>query len=107
MAAQLLLTGETVDAAAAAAMGLVSAVVPPDDLLPTALETARRIAANPPLAVAATKEGLRRGIGRRADELGDLAAIRGARLHRLFQSEDHHEAVAAFLERRPGQYRGR
>jgi enoyl-CoA hydratase/carnithine racemase len=107
VAAQLLLTGETVDAAAAAAMGLVSAVVRPDELLPTALATARRIAANPPLAVAATKEGLRRGIGRRGDELGDLAAIRGARLHRLFQSEDHQEAVAAFLERRPGQYRGR
>jgi enoyl-CoA hydratase/carnithine racemase len=106
MAAQLLLTGDTVDAATAQAIGLVSMVVPPDELIPAALGLARRIAANPPLAVAATKEGLRRGIGRGVDDLDDLAAIRGARLQRLFDTDDHREAVGAFAERRPGRFRG-
>ena len=107
MAAQLLLTGDIVDAAEAEAIGLVSQVVDAEDLLPTAIGVAGRIAANPPLAVAATKEGQRRAVGRSADDLDDLAAIRGVRLHRLFASDDHREAVAAFTERRPGRFRGR
>ena len=107
MAAQLLLTGDLVDAPEAEVIGLVSQVVEAEDLLPTAIGIAGRIAANPPLAVAATKEGLRRAAGRSADELGDLAAIRGVRLHRLFRTADHHEAVAAFSERRAGHFRGR
>ena len=57
MGAQLLLTGETVDAQRSHALGLMSEVVEPDALMPRALELAHLIAANPSLAVAATKEG--------------------------------------------------
>ena len=59
-AAELLFTGEVIDAATAREIGLVSRVVPHEDVLPTALEIATRIAANPPLAVQKIKQGLRR-----------------------------------------------
>jgi len=49
-AAELLFTGRVIDAATALDLRLVSRVVPHDDLMPTALELAREIAANPPLA---------------------------------------------------------
>jgi hypothetical protein len=57
--ARLLFTGEVIDAARAERIGLVGRVVEDDRLLATALEVAGRIAANPPLAVAALKRGLR------------------------------------------------
>jgi enoyl-CoA hydratase/carnithine racemase len=88
-------------------IGLVSRVVEAEGLMAEAVGLARRIATNPPLAVAATKELLRRAIGRPTAGLDDLAAIRGVRLHRLFGTEDHAEAVRAFTERRPGEFRGR
>ena len=59
-AAEMLMTGEVIDAAEALRIGLVGRVVPHDELLPTALGLAERIAANPPLAVQAIKRGLRR-----------------------------------------------
>jgi enoyl-CoA hydratase/carnithine racemase len=106
-AAELLLTGDAVDADGALAMGLVTRVVPPPELLPAAHALATRIAANPPLATAAVKAGLRAAVGCRTDELDGLARFVGHGLHRLFATEDHAEAVRAFVERRPGVYVGR
>ena len=105
-ATEMLLTGEIVDAQEAARIGLVSRVVAADELLPTALAVARRLAANPPLAIRAIKEGLRQGVGMQVDEIDALARTVGHNLSRLFTSEDHKEAVAAFLERRPGTFTG-
>ena len=99
-AAELLLTGEVIGAHDAHRMGLVSRVVPADELLPEAHTLAARIAANPPLAVRAIKQGLRLARGRQADELQDVATYVGHSLARLFASDDHKEAVAAFMERR-------
>jgi enoyl-CoA hydratase/carnithine racemase len=106
-AAELLLTGDTIDAAEGLRIGLVSRVVAAADLIPAALTVAGRIAANPPLAVRHIKEGLRRGAGRSYDELGDLATFVGNGLARLFQTEDHREAAAAFLEKRSPVFRGK
>lgn len=103
-AAELLFTGDIVDAAEAARIGLVSRVVTHDDLLPAARDLAARIAANPPLAVVAMKEGLRRGTGYAHAELGAWVS---ATLGRLFQTEDHREGVASFLEKRAPVFRGR
>jgi enoyl-CoA hydratase/carnithine racemase len=105
-AAELLLTGDMVDAAAAQELGIVSAVVAADELLPAAHERARRIAANPPLAVRAIKQGLRLAAGRTADDLPALARFVGNNLSTLFTTADHHEAVQAFLERREGHFTG-
>jgi len=103
-AAELLFTGRIIDAAEAKELRLVSRVVAHDALLPAALELASAIAANPPLAIAKLKQGLRRALDPDWDELGRWVA---ASLGELFQTEDHREGVASFLERREPNYVGR
>lgn len=103
-AAELLFTGDVVDAAEAARIGLVGRVVPHDELLPAALGLAGRIAANPPLAVRALKSGLRRALDPDWESLGAWVS---STLAALFRTEDHREGVASFLERRPAAYSGR
>src|SRR5581483_4153797 len=61
-AAELLFTGDVIDAEEALRIGLVGRVVPHEELMPTALALAHRIASNPPLAVRALKHGLRRAL---------------------------------------------
>lgn len=103
-AAELLFTGRIIDAAAAQRFGLVSRVVPHDELLPTTLELAQEIAANPPLAVQRIKAGLRQALDPDWSELGRWVS---ASLGELFRTEDHKEGVAAFLEKREPHYVGR
>jgi enoyl-CoA hydratase len=103
-AAELLFTGDVIDAAEAARIGLVGRVVPHGELLPTALELAARIAANPPLAVQALKRGLRDALDPDWDSLGVWVSTT---LGELFRTEDHREGVRAFLEKRPPRFAGR
>lgn len=104
LAAELLLTGDVIDADRALSIRLVSRVVDADELLPTALELASRIAANPPLAVAATKRGLRRALDPDWDELGAWVT---ATHKELFTTEDHREGVRSFLDKREPRFVGR
>lgn len=106
-AAQLLLTGETIDAAKAERTGLVSDVFPADELMPAVTALARRIASNPPVAVRYVKEGLRRGAGLPQSGLPELAAFVGNGLATLFATDDHREAATAFLEKRTPVFSGR
>ena len=104
-AAELLFTGEVIDAARRPLEArLVSRVVAHDELLPDGHALAGRIAANPPLAVQTLKQGLRRSLDPDWRELGAWVSTH---LGRLFQTEDHREGVAAFLEKRPPTYTGR
>lgn len=103
-AAELLFTGRVVDAAEAREIGLVSRVVPHDELLPTALGLAHAIAANPPLAVQALKDGLRRALDPDWHDLGTWVT---STLGRLFTTHDHREGAAAFLEKRAPRFEGR
>lgn len=103
-ASELALTGETIDAAEALAIGLVSRVVADDALLPTARSVAEKIAANPPHAVRMTKRLLREGQTTTLPALLDMSAAMQALAH---ATADHDEAVAAFLERRSPDFSGR
>ena len=86
------------------AIGLVSRVVPHEQLVATAMELATKIAERPPLAVQKLKEGLRLAVDPDWDELGRWV---GASLSELFRTEDHKEGVRSFLEKRAPRFVGR
>jgi E-phenylitaconyl-CoA hydratase len=100
-AMHLLLTGSFIDAPTAERIGLVSQVVEPDRLMPTAYEIAHRIAGNGRTAVRMTKDLVQRGL--------ELPLENYLRLLRMFydridESEDQREGLRAFAERRPPAY---
>lgn len=94
-AAELSFTGDTIDAQAALAMGLVTRVVAPEALLPAAKELAARIAANPGPALRMAKRLLRQAQSARLDETLQLSAALQALAH---HTSEHDAAVAAFFE---------
>lgn len=103
VALEMNMTGESIDAARAHALGLVNAVVPPADVLSAAVGYGERIAANGPLGVAAVRELVRLGVSdpaRAAARLGEWRRI-------VFSSEDAKEGATAFIERRAPRWRGR
>ena len=102
-AAELLFTGDVIDAHQAKTLGLVGRTVPHEALLPTAMEIARKIARNPPLAVQALKAGLRRTTEPDWQETGRWPI---EQITRLRGTDDSKEGVAAFLEKREPGYRG-
>jgi E-phenylitaconyl-CoA hydratase len=100
----LLLTGDTIDAREALRMGMVSKVVPHVQLMPTALEIARRIARNAPLAVRAVKQLVTRG----ADlPLTQALAMDKYMYGLLKDTEDRIEGRKAFAEKREPVWKAR
>ncbi|MNW98913.1 Carnitinyl-CoA dehydratase [compost metagenome] len=103
IAMQLLLTGDSIDAQTAERWGLVNEVVAADKLLETAMDYARRIAANAPLAVQAAKE-----LAVRAPDMGINAGLRMEQYANKFlsETEDAQEGRRAFAEKRTPTFRG-
>ncbi len=100
-AAELALTGDTIDAAEAARIGLVSRVVPAESLLPEAFALAERIAANPPRALRWTKQLLLAGRTGSLDDALDAAGVLQGQAH---HTDEHVEAVSAFFEKRAPRF---
>lgn len=101
-ASLMTLTGDTINAAKALEYGLVAEVVEPDALLSRALEVARSIAANPGHATRMAKRLLREGQDMKLAPLLELSAAYQALSH---YTDDHHEAVSAFVEKRAPEFR--
>jgi enoyl-CoA hydratase/carnithine racemase len=98
------LTGEAIDAGRALEYGLVAEVTPADQLLTTAKDLARRIAANPGPATRLAKRLLREGQDMKLGPLLELSAAYQALAH---HTQDHEEAVAAFLDKRAPRFANR
>ena len=103
-AMELLLTGERISAREAYRLGIVSRVVPPPELLPTARQLAEKICANGPLAIRVTKELAWRGLEMSMEEALRLYAALGALVR---ASEDAREGPRAFAEKRQPRFKGR
>ena len=99
----MLLSGEPVDAQEALRIGLVSRVVPLDELIPTATRMAESICENGPLAMRAIKQLARLGAEMPADYALSLGQ---ALLSRVWSSQDAREGLSAFAEKRKPVYKG-
>jgi enoyl-CoA hydratase len=103
-ALQILLTGDTIDAAEALRIGLVNAVVRAEELLDVSRMMLGRMIANGPLAVAHCIDAVQRGSDVALDE---ALALETSKFGLLAASADMQEGTAAFLEKRAAQFTGR
>jgi enoyl-CoA hydratase/carnithine racemase len=102
-AAELVLTGDTIDAEEAQRVGLVSRVVADDQLMAEAQKLADRIAVNPPRTIRLAKRLLREAQHARLSDVLELSAAFQALAH---ETSDHKEAVDAFTEKRAPKFTG-
>jgi enoyl-CoA hydratase len=104
VAQELCLTGEMIGAEEALRIGLVNHVYEPAELLPAAEAMAKKIIANAPLAVKYTMEAIERGM-----EIGQEEGLflEATLFGLVCTTEDMREGTKAFLEKRPGQFKGK
>jgi len=103
-AKELIYTGRVVDAEEALQRGLVNAVYEPAELMPKTLELCELLASKSPVALAAAKEAANLALsGDHHENLRSEARL----FSMLFSTEDQKEGMAAFVEKRPPEFRGR
>ena len=103
-AKMLIFTGRPVDAEEALEHGLVNAVYTPEELREKTLELCRSLEAKSPVALAYAKEAVNLALqGPHRTNLDSEARL----FAMLFASEDQKEGMAAFVEKRPPEFRGR
>jgi enoyl-CoA hydratase/carnithine racemase len=99
----MMFTADSVDAATAERIGLVNRVVPADSLMDEANSLAARLAQAAPIALALAKRALNRALNSNLEDAlefeAQLQSIAG-------RSADHKEGVAAFVEKRPPNFKG-
>jgi enoyl-CoA hydratase/carnithine racemase len=102
-ASELLLTGRLVDGIEAERLGILNRAVPADEVLPAAMEMARAIADNAPLAVRATKRAIYRGL---AYQVRDAARVEAFAQAETIATDDAREGIAALLGKRTPVFTG-
>ena len=102
-ACELFFLGESIDAAEALRLGIVNQVVAPEELQATTLELAQRLRVAPPIALAAAKHAVYMS---QASELDEMLRYETEAQLRCFDSDDGHEGVQAFLEKREPRFTG-
>ena len=102
-AAELLFTGDFLEAKEAERLGLLNKLVPASELEKETMSLARRIASGPPIALRLAKMQLYKGLGMDLETAMQMAA---ACETITLTSQDHKEGVAAFQEKRPPKYKG-
>lgn len=103
-AKEIILTGKPFAAAEAAQWGLVNALCPGPQLLTQALATAAAIAGNAPISVRQAKQSISRG---RNMSVWDGLAFEIEAYNRMVSTEDRHEGIRSFNEKRKPQFKGR
>ena len=103
LAAEMIFTGDSIDADTATRIGLISRAVEASELMGHALSLAHRIVTNPPRALRLSKRLLREGQQQRLSDVLELSAAFQALAH---ETADHAEALRAFFEKRSPQFTG-
>ena len=102
-ACEMFFLGESIDAAEAARLGIVNQVVPPEELESATMQLAQRLRAAPPIALAAAKHAVYMS---QTAELEEMLRYETEAQLRCFDSDDGHEGVHAFLEKREPKFTG-
>ena len=102
-ACEMFFLGESIDAGEAARLGIVNQVVAPEELESTTLQLAERLRAAPPIALAAAKHAVYMS---QAADLDEMLRYETEAQLRCFESDDGHEGVHAFLEKREPKFTG-
>jgi enoyl-CoA hydratase/carnithine racemase len=103
-AAELIFTGEMIDAAEALRLGLVSAVHPPEELMPATYALARKVADGPPLAIRLARRALYHN---QEVDLRQALEFETFAQNVCYESDDAREGIRAFVEKRDPVFRGR
>ena len=104
-ACRMAFTGDIIDAKEALRIGLVSQVVPHDQLLPAAMELANKIAAGPPITIEMTKKLMKLGMANNHVESQVVMELGMQRV--MNATEDHKEGSLSFAEKRAPVFQGR
>jgi enoyl-CoA hydratase/carnithine racemase len=104
IAMELLLLGDTIDAQRAYEVGYANKIVPLDQLMPTAMDYARRIAETAPMPSRMLKRFAAETLPKGPTE---IAGIARAQVDAINRSEDWVEGRAAFAEKRPPKFKGK
>jgi len=103
-AKELLFTGDKIDGEEALRLGIANHVVPLEDLLPKALEFAKKLAGGPTVAIGLAKQGVHRGLESGLDAVLEFEALAQSIIR---TTGDAFEAISAFLDKREPDFKGK